>query len=65
MLRVIAMVGVTFSIIILSILTGLGFNLFFNYAVLIAVLCGFWLAAIRLLFLRHNLDRTKILRVIV
>ena len=48
LLRVISMVGVTFSIIILLILTGLGFNLFFNYSVLIAVLCGFWLAANRL-----------------
>ena len=48
LLRVISMVGVTFSIIILSILTGLGFSLFFNYSVIIAVLCGFWLAANRL-----------------
>ena len=48
LLRVISMVGVTFSIIVLSILTGLGFNLFFNYSVIIAVLCGFLLAANRL-----------------
>ena len=47
-LRVISMVGVTFSIIVISILAGLGFNLFFNYLVIIAVLCGFWLAANRL-----------------
>ena len=48
LLRVISMVGVTFSIIVISILAGLGFNLFFNYLVIIAVLCGFWLAANRL-----------------
>ena len=47
-LRIISMIGVACSVIILSVLTGLGFNLFFNYLVLVAVLCGFWLAANRL-----------------
>ena len=47
-LRIIATIGVTCSIVVLSILTGLGLNLFFNYSVLIAVLCGVWIAANRL-----------------
>ena len=47
-LRVISMVGVAVSITVLSILNGLGFSLFFNYSVIIAVFCGFWLAASRL-----------------